>query len=137
MPAMAHNRLGDNWRPLFAIAEVAGGDWPQLARDAFAKLTTLAVAARPSALHSHALLKAIRNVFVSTGHDRIHTHDLITALQTRSASNDPQLSTITPQQITPMWLSHKLRSHGIIPKTIRMGSARAKGYCLADFPPVP
>ena len=136
-PSALCNRLGDNWRPLFAIAEVAGGHWPQLAADAFAKLTIPAVDARSSTLHSHGLLQVIRNVFASTGRDRIQTHDLITALQTRSASNDPQLSTITPQQITPMWLSHKLRPHGIIPRTIRTGSARAKGYCLADFPPVP
>jgi len=38
MPATAHNRLGDNWRPLFSIAEIAGGDWPQLAACSFTKL---------------------------------------------------------------------------------------------------
>ena len=29
------NRLADNWRPLFALAEAAGGDWPKRARRAF------------------------------------------------------------------------------------------------------
>jgi hypothetical protein len=38
LPAGAFNRLADNWRPLFAVAEIAGGDWPQRAADAFAKL---------------------------------------------------------------------------------------------------
>ena len=29
-----YNRNADNWRPLFQIADVAGGDWPQRARAA-------------------------------------------------------------------------------------------------------
>lgn len=40
MPSSAFNRLADNWRPLFAIAELAGGDWPQRAAAAFTKLTS-------------------------------------------------------------------------------------------------
>ena len=39
LPFGAFNRLADNWRPLFAIAEIAGGDWPQRAVAAFTKLT--------------------------------------------------------------------------------------------------
>jgi hypothetical protein len=39
LPPSAFNRLADNWRPLFAIAETAGGDWPRRAADAFTKLT--------------------------------------------------------------------------------------------------
>jgi putative DNA primase/helicase len=39
MPYGAFNRLADNWRPLFAIAEIAGGDWPKRVAEAFARLT--------------------------------------------------------------------------------------------------
>jgi hypothetical protein len=39
LPPSAFNRIADNWRPLFAVAEVAGGDWPRRAAEAFAKLT--------------------------------------------------------------------------------------------------
>src|SRR5437667_909957 len=39
MPPTAFNRLADNWRPLFAIAQIAGGDWPRRAREAFNHLT--------------------------------------------------------------------------------------------------
>jgi len=28
MPPGAYNRVADNWRPIFAIAQIAGGDWP-------------------------------------------------------------------------------------------------------------
>jgi len=34
MPAGVYNRVADNWRPLLAIADVAGGHWPQRARRA-------------------------------------------------------------------------------------------------------
>jgi hypothetical protein len=39
MPPGAYNRVADNWRPLFAIAHVAGGDWPRRALEAFNHLT--------------------------------------------------------------------------------------------------
>ena len=38
LPEGAWNRLADNWRPLFTIAECLGADWPQRCTDAFAKL---------------------------------------------------------------------------------------------------
>src|SRR5262249_40600839 len=34
MPAGIYNREADNWRPLLAIADAAGGQWPERARDA-------------------------------------------------------------------------------------------------------
>src|SRR6266581_3071825 len=40
MPKAAFNRLGDNWRPLFAIAQIAGGDWPARVLAAFTYLAT-------------------------------------------------------------------------------------------------
>ena len=33
-PQELHNRLGDNWRPLVALADLAGGRWPELIRTA-------------------------------------------------------------------------------------------------------
>src|SRR5260221_12933840 len=35
MPPGAYNRVADNWRPIFAIAQIVGGDWPQLALEAY------------------------------------------------------------------------------------------------------
>ena len=34
MPPELFNRTGDNWRGLFIIAEAAGGEWPERARQA-------------------------------------------------------------------------------------------------------
>jgi putative DNA primase/helicase len=38
MPAILHDRAQDNWEPLIAIADAAGGDWPQRARNAAARV---------------------------------------------------------------------------------------------------
>ena len=42
MPPGFDNRLGDNWRLLLAIADFAGGDWPDKARKAAVKLSKVA-----------------------------------------------------------------------------------------------
>jgi putative DNA primase/helicase len=34
VPSSLHDRAADNWRPLLAIADLAGGQWPELARKA-------------------------------------------------------------------------------------------------------
>jgi putative DNA primase/helicase len=39
VPETLHDRAADNWRPLLAIADLAGGSWPQLARQAACQLT--------------------------------------------------------------------------------------------------
>ena len=52
----AFNRLADNWRPLLAVAQIAGGHWPARALDAFNQLTPTPVGttegSRPSATAS-------------------------------------------------------------------------------------
>ena len=40
LPNTLHDRAKDNWRPLAAIAAVAGRNWPQLARSAIVALTS-------------------------------------------------------------------------------------------------
>jgi putative DNA primase/helicase len=32
VPGELHDRAADNWRPLLAIADLSGGDWPERAR---------------------------------------------------------------------------------------------------------
>ena len=50
MPPGVHSREADNWRPLFAIAEAAGGEWPRRARAA----ATQAAAASETESHDRA-----------------------------------------------------------------------------------
>ena len=61
MPPSVANRLADNWRPLLAIADRAGGEWPQKAR---AALAVEQAEASDSAL-AVMLLADLRDLFVA------------------------------------------------------------------------
>ena len=61
MPPSAYNRLADNWPPLFAIAQTAGGDWPPRVFEAFTQLT--AEQEEESDAPSIMLLADIRQIF--------------------------------------------------------------------------
>lgn len=50
LPPKAHNRLADNWRPLFALAQVIGGHWPERTVEAFNQLTAKAAPAADQGL---------------------------------------------------------------------------------------
>ena len=58
-PITLHSRSADNWRPLLAIADVAGCDWPERARHSAEKLT----AGRSGETSSVLLLDDIRQLF--------------------------------------------------------------------------
>jgi hypothetical protein len=129
LPSGAFNRLADNWRPLFAIAEIAGGDWPQRAAAAFAKLTAKA-AANAQGIGTM-LLADIQQVFNETRAERIFSKSLVETLCAMSDRQWPEAHRGKP--ITETWLAHRLRAFGISSRTLRIGDNRAKGYELADF----
>ncbi|MCP3957544.1 MAG: DUF3631 domain-containing protein, partial [bacterium] len=75
VPAELHDRAADNWRPLLAIADAVGGDWPTLARRS-AQLLSSDVEGEDRAI-GEMLLADIRSIFESRGADRIFTDDLL------------------------------------------------------------
>jgi predicted DNA-binding protein (UPF0251 family) len=70
------NRVADNWRPLFAVADLAGGNWPRRARDAAA----VAVARDSESSTGEQLLADIQIIFAQKGVDRVPSGDLAAAL---------------------------------------------------------
>jgi putative DNA primase/helicase len=78
LPDAAFNRLADNWRPLFTIAEIAGGDWPQRAAQAFTKLTNIQDAEAQSI--GVALLADIKQIFENEGADKLPSAKLAESL---------------------------------------------------------
>ena len=68
------NRSADNWRPLLSIADIAGGDWPALAR-------TVAEAAKQDQSKRTMVLSDIREIFASRpGADTLPSAELAEAL---------------------------------------------------------
>ena len=69
------NRTADNWRPLFAIADAIGSDWPERIRKSAAKL-----APRESESTGTMLLADIRAVFHEKKSDRVASVDMCESL---------------------------------------------------------
>jgi hypothetical protein len=125
MPERAFNRVADNWRPLFAIAAIAGGDWPKRCADAFEKLTRNDADTDGIRI---LLLTDIRQVFTR---ERMFSKDLIEQLAEMSERPWPDVCRGRP--ITERWLARNLAAFRIHSKTLRIGDDRAKGYERADF----
>ena len=129
LPSGAFNRLADNWRPLFAIAEIAGGDWPQRAAAAFSKLTakTDADAQGMGAM----LLADIQQVFNETSAERTFSKSLVEALCAMTDRPWPEAHKGKP--ISETWLARRLHTFGVASKTLRIADGRGKGYEATDF----
>jgi len=124
LPETAYNRLADNWRPLFAIAEVAGGDWPQRVRAAFLALTTTADLDAQGV--GTMLLFDIADLFVAEDTDRLPSNNIaesLTAIEGRPwAEWGKHRRPISPNQ-----LAQQLRRFGISPRKIRFSDETLQG----------
>lgn len=128
LPEELSDRAQDNWEPLLAIADQAGGDWCRLAREAALELSQATV--NVSSVGND-LLRDIEEVFYARGVDKIRTLDLIAAL-----CFDEEKAWATYNRgkpISPHQLSKRLSEYGITSKTIRFGSDTKKGYELDQF----
>lgn len=126
------NRAADNWEPLFAIADLAGGEWPKLAREAQRELQQ----GRDPVISTGAkLLAAIERIFEKKkekNEDKISSANLV---QTLCEDEEAAWSTFNRgQPITQTQIANKLREYGITSKSVRLGpNDTPKGYELAQF----
>ena len=75
IPDALNDRAADNWRPLLAIADLAGGDWPRRARDAAHLLS----GEQDDSAVNVELLADIRTAF-GDDRDEMKSADLVAAL---------------------------------------------------------
>jgi hypothetical protein len=125
------NRDADNWRVLFAIAELIGEDWPDRIRDAAALLTP-----RESESTGPMLLADIRATFEEANTDRLASAALCSALADMEARpwaewKASKVSSAKP--ITPNQLARLLKPFGIVPDSVRIGKQTPKGYYWSQF----
>src|SRR5713101_4063275 len=98
VPEELDDRQADNWRPLLAIADEAGGSWADLARTAARVLAGAVVEADTAA--PVRLLADLRDLFATTTADRLATADIIrylTALEDGPWADDGQGHLLTPR----------------------------------------
>ena len=128
LPPELDDRAADVWEPLFAIADVAGGDWPQRAR--LAALALSVGDGRDNDSLGVRLLADVRAVFDERKADRLSSGELAEALV---AIEEAPWGDLRGKPLEARTLARRLRPYGIKPRVIRIGDATARGYERADF----
>lgn len=129
MPTDFFNRTADNYRPLFAIADIIGGEWPEKARNAARRLRSARTDDDETARVK--LLTDIQSIFQDRHTDRLSSADLIEALA--NMENRPWPEWKHGKPISAPQMARLLRPFGVVPGTVRLPDGTAKGYQLDWF----
>ncbi len=122
LPDQLHDRAQDAWEPLTAIADLAGGPWPQRIRRAALALST--AGDDDTETHGTRLLAALHRVLgdapaVSTEH----------LLDTINADEDmPYGGWRDGKGLDARGLARFLKPYGVRSRTVRIGSSTPRGY---------
>jgi putative DNA primase/helicase len=128
MPAGIYNRMADNWRPAFAVADLAGGQWPDRARWAAVELIG---DGEDTASAKVLLLADLRELFTHEPSAVLFTREILDILHKDETRPWPEWKNGRP--ITDRQLAALLKEHKIKPKTVRRGDVTEKGYKLEWF----
>lgn len=130
LPETLTDRQQDGAEPLLAIADLAGGEWPQAARLALIELCAEAQAGDESI--GVRVLADIRDVFKNRAEDRISSADLAAALAEIETSPWGEWGK-AGKPLSPAKLARLLGPFTIVPSSVRIGKKTPKGYELKDF----
>lgn len=119
------NRVADNWRPLFAIADAIGSDWPMRIREAAA-----ALAPRESESIGPMLLVDIKTAFDDQKTDKLASTDIC---ETLTAMEGRPWAEWRGKLLSPNQLARLLKPFGMTPENVRFGNKVAKGYLRHQF----
>jgi hypothetical protein len=129
MPPGVEDRNADVWEALLAVAELAGGHWPETARVAAVTDVTASKAGTPSI--GLQLLQDIRTAFDTLRADRLSTESLLTKL--KGMEESPWAVIRRGEPLDARGLAQRLRKYHIKPDLQRMGDATSRGYTRAQF----
>jgi hypothetical protein len=121
------DRAADAWEPLFAIGDLAGGDWPSMARAAAVQLSCAIDSDEMS--NGTRLLDAIRNVM--GGRDVISTGELLAAIN--ADEELPFGGWRDAKGLDGRSLARMLKPYGVKPRSVRIGEDTPKGYRADDL----
>jgi hypothetical protein len=122
MPQGIADRNADVWSPLLTVGELAGGRWPNLARDAAIAFVQSAKAdGKPSI--GVQLLADIRRCI--GGEDQVPTQDLLERLL---ADDEAPWGDLRGRRLDARKLAGMLSQYGIKSTGLRVGNSTPKGY---------
>jgi len=130
LPESLNDRAQDNWEPLLAIADHAGGDWPEKARKTAMRLS----GSTDAQSLSTELLADIRDIFEEKFHGQkvVSTAALLEALT--EDEEKPWHTFNRGSAMSPRQLAKRLEDYSIKPDTHRVSKHKtSRGYLRQDF----
>jgi len=127
IPPTLHDRAADIWEPLFVLADLAGGAWPELARQAAISFT----GGTPENNAIGSLMLDIVAIFAENDAARMFSRDIVAHLN--CLQGRPWADALNGKPMTELWLSQQLRPYSVRPKTMWIGDTSAKGYVHDTF----
>jgi len=126
LPPEIQDRAADVWEPLIAVADLAGGDWPERARVTAVTLLSAGEDAEQSL--GVRLLADLRGVFGDEA--SMSTKAILSALHNLDESPWRDLR---GKPLDERGIANRLRQYGVRSTTVRIGYEVAKGYKAADL----
>jgi Protein of unknown function (DUF3631)/Domain of unknown function (DUF3854) len=136
MPDGVNDRPADVWEPLLTVADLAGGDWPERAREACTAFVTGAQDDTQTTTGTR-LLTALRDLFYADKSTLdgpatdMFSADILRALNGQEEA--PWGRWNDGKGINPSDLARSLRPYGVRSKSLRVGERTGKGYARADL----
>ncbi|HEV2209000.1 MAG TPA: DUF3631 domain-containing protein [Verrucomicrobiae bacterium] len=121
LPGELNDRAADIWEPLLVIADLAGGRWPERAREAAVGMAT--------APESNPIARLLFDIVMQFAHadiERMFSAELVRRLT--EFPGRPWGSLLRGKPIDERWLARQLQPYGIRPRNLRVDGEQAKGY---------
>jgi putative DNA primase/helicase len=135
LPAGVMNRQADKWRPLFAIAEAAGGLWPEWAKRSLMSMPAVARATRETELLAD--ISKVLRIYGSVYREVIFSRELARALSELDESlwADYNFRKHLPEErcIQPRQLASLLGDFHLSPRELRREDEKKRGYRRKDL----
>lgn len=140
IPDMPHgivDRPAELWEPLLIVADLAGGNWPKVAREACLALCKDAEGQKASL--GVRLLGDMKILFDELKIDQITTVKLIKHLTTDGERDEPMLEADAPwgdlrgKPISNRGIASLLKRYEVRPQKIRVDDKTLQGYRLEDL----
>ena len=128
MPPEVEDRDADLWEALLAVADAAGGTWPQRARAAAVALVQSSKDRAPSL--GLLLLADVRTAFTDAATDRISTSDLLDALHKVPES---PWANLRGKELDARGLARRLTSYEIRSAQVWVDGKNVRGYEDSSF----
>lgn len=128
MPDGITDRAADVWEPLLAVADAAGGRWPELGRNTATTICSARAQRDPSL--GVLLLADCRRIFEAQDVDRLTTEKLVDALNELEESPWHDLR---GKPIDARGLARRLRKYDVRPGDHRFDEGVRKGYRREDM----